>query len=197
MFGHFSFKSPIACWKRVSYIVCIFTITCFQLTYLQCVPRDVHRIWMSSFCVKDTVCFHVLVNDLVIRVPLTDTESIPCICTSGSATRGAMHWLVGRNSNNQDMCTWYLGCTVAPCDICVMIICTYDIVFMYNFNWSFYMLCNLSEMTNKIWTIISTAYRWIPLTKGQSYWNWCFLCCEPEQVWEQTVELPVICEPKF
>ena len=62
--------------------------------------------------------------------------------------------LVGRNSNDQDMCTWYLGCTVAPCNICGMIICTYGIVFMYNFTWSFYMLCTLSEMTNKRWTII-------------------------------------------
>ena len=52
------------------------------------------------------------------------------------------------------MRTWYLGCTVAPCNICGMIICTYDIVFMYNFTWSFYMLCTLSEMTNKRWTII-------------------------------------------
>ena len=62
--------------------------------------------------------------------------------------------VVGRNSNDQDMCTWYLGCTVAPCNICGMIICTYGIVFMYNFTWSFYMLCTLSEMTNKRWTII-------------------------------------------
>ena len=62
--------------------------------------------------------------------------------------------LVGRNSNNQDMCTWYLGFTVALCNICGMIICTYDIVFMYNFTWTFYMLCTLSEMTNKRWTII-------------------------------------------
>ena len=39
--------------------------------------------------------------------------------------------------NNQNMCTWYLACTVVLCDICVMVICTYDTAFMYNFTWSF------------------------------------------------------------
>ena len=80
-------------WKRVLDIVCVFTITCIQLPYPHCVPRGVHRVWMSLFCVKDIVCFHVLVNDLVMRVSSTDTGAIPCICTSGSVGRGAMHWI--------------------------------------------------------------------------------------------------------
>ena len=36
----------------VLYIVCVFTITCIQLPYLQCIPWGVHRVRMSSFCVK-------------------------------------------------------------------------------------------------------------------------------------------------
>ena len=93
MFGYFSFKSPDTCWKRLLYIVCAFTITCIRLPYIQCVPRSVHSVWMSSLCIKYTVRFHVLVNELVTRVSLTDNGAIPCtyICTSGSVARGAMH----------------------------------------------------------------------------------------------------------
>ena len=129
MFGYFSFKCPVACWKRVLYIVCVFTITCMQLPYIQCVPLGVLRAWMSSFCAKDTVCFHVFANDLVIRVSLTLGQYQVYAPVTVLPEARCMK-LVGRNSHIQDMCTWYLGCIVAPCDICVMIICTYDIVFM-------------------------------------------------------------------
>ena len=76
---------------RVLYIVCVFTITCIQLPYLQCIPHGVHRVQVSSFCVKDTVCFHVLIHEVVIRVSFTDTGAIPYISTSGSIARGAIH----------------------------------------------------------------------------------------------------------
>ena len=77
---------------RVLYIVCVFTITCIQLPYLQCIPRGVHRVRMSSFCVKDTVCFHVLIHELVIPVSFfTDIRAVPCISTSGSIARGVIH----------------------------------------------------------------------------------------------------------
>ena len=68
-------------------------ITSIQLLYLQWFPRGVQRVWMSSLCVKGTVCFHVLVNDLVIRVFPTDTVARLCICTSGCVARSAMHWI--------------------------------------------------------------------------------------------------------
>ena len=54
---------------RVLYIVCVFTITCIQLPYLQCITRSVHRVRMSSFYVIDTVCFHVLIHELVTVFP--------------------------------------------------------------------------------------------------------------------------------
>ena len=75
----------------VLYNVCVFTITFIQLPYPQCIPRGVHRVRMSSFCVKDTVCFHVLIHELVIRVSLTDTGEIPCISTGGGIARGVIH----------------------------------------------------------------------------------------------------------
>ena len=88
----FIFKDLSKTMVRVLYIVCVFTITCIQLPYLQCIPRGVHRVRMSSFCVKYTVCFHVLIHELVIRVSFfTDTGAIPCISTSCSIARGVIH----------------------------------------------------------------------------------------------------------
>ena len=76
---------------RVLYIVCVFTVTRIQLPYPQYIPRGVHRVRMSSFCDKDTVCYHVLIHEVVIRVSLTDTGAIPCLSTSDSIARGAIH----------------------------------------------------------------------------------------------------------
>ena len=138
----------------MSFIYCVcFTITCIQLPYLQCIPRSVHRVRMSSFCVKDTVCFRVLIHELVIRVYFTDTGAIPCISTSGSIARGVIHeigWKKLKKPGHAYMilgmhCSsfWYMWCDYMHLWNC----------FMYNFTWSFYMLCTLSEMTNKRWTI--------------------------------------------
>ena len=44
------------------------------------------------------------------------------------------------------------------------------------------------------WPLVMGIYRslCIPLTKTSSAELWCFLCCTPEQIVEQTVEWPVI-----
>ena len=34
--------------------------------------------------------------------------------------------------------------------------------------------------------------RWIPLTKASNMELWCFLCCQPEQAVEQTIDLRAI-----
>ena len=39
-----------------------------------------------------------------------------------------------------------------------------------------------------------TGHRWIPITKASNAELWCFLCSEPEQTLEQTIETPVIWE---
>ena len=54
---------------------------------------------------------------------------------------------------HQQLCIRPVSLNYHTCNICGMIICTYDIVFMYNFTWSFHMLCTLSEVMNKRWTI--------------------------------------------
>ena len=138
-------------WKRVLDIVCVFTITCIQLPYPHCVPRGVHRVWMSLFCVKDIVCFHVLVNDLVIRVSSTDTGAIPCICTSGSVGRGAMHWIDWKRLKQpghaymmrgmHHSALWYMCYDYMHVWYC----------FYVQLTWSFYMFCTLSKMAKKRW----------------------------------------------
>ena len=93
----------------VLYIVCVFTITCIQLPYLQCIPRGIHRVRMSSFCVKDTVSFHVLIHELVIRVSFSDTGAIIYISTSGSIARGVIHeidWKKFKQPGHAYMILW-------------------------------------------------------------------------------------------
>ena len=105
-------------------------------------------------CVTGIVCVHVLVNEPVIRVSLTDTGEIPCICTSGSVARCAMHeisWNKFKQPGHVYMilgmhCSslWYMWYGYMHVWYCFYV--ELYLIILYVF-------CTLSEMTNKRWAI--------------------------------------------
>ena len=50
---------------------------------------------------------------------------------------------------------------------------------------------NIFRITDPLWGE-STGHRWIPLTKASGADLLCFLWSAPEQMFEQTIEMPVI-----
>ena len=92
--------------------------------------------------------------DTVTPVSLTDNGAMSYMIKWQCCPRRELwNWTKNiRTRNNQDMCTWYLGCIWTKggkftdaymhhsvYDICVMIICTYTSAFMYSF--FYYSLC--------------------------------------------------------